>query len=257
MIELDKIYNMNCLDGMKQMEAESVDLSVTSPPYDNLRKYNGYCFDFENIARQLYRVTKQGGVVVWIVGDQTSNGTESGSSFRQALGMMDIGFNLSDTMIWNKINPAPVFSTKRYNQSFDYMFVFVKGLTKTFNPIKVKCKQAGRLFNSYVETRRGNEHKIHRIFKYNETKVDNNVWSINVDKRHNGHPAKFPFELVKRHIFSWSNEGDIILDPFMGSGTTAIVARALRRHYIGFEISEEYCAIAEKELNDYRSLFDL
>lgn len=257
MIELDKIYNMDCVEGLRLMEPDCVDLTVTSPPYDNLRTYNGYCFDFENVAKELYRVTKQGGAVVWIVGDQTANGTESGSSFRQALGMMDIGFNLSDTMIWNKPNPAPIFPAKRYRQSFEYMFVFVKGTVKTFNPIKVKCKKAGQAFNSDIETRRGNGQKEHRVFKINETKVDSNVWSITVDQRRNGHPAVFPLELAKRHIVSWSNEGDVILDPFMGSGTTAIVARALRRHYIGFEISAEYCAIAEKGMNNNRSIFDL
>lgn len=256
-MKLDKIYNIDCLDGLRQMKENSVDLVVTSPPYDNLRTYNGYSFDFENIARELFRVVKQGGVVVWVIGDQTAKGTESGSSFRQALGMMDIGFNLSDTMIWNKTNPAPVFPAKRYRQSFEYMFVFVKGMAKTFNPIKVKCKKAGYVFNSDIETRRGNGQKEHRNFKINETKVDSNVWNISVDQRRNGHPAVFPIELVKRHILSWSNEKDLVLDPFMGSGTTAIVARALRRHYIGFEISAEYCDIAKKGLEQTKTLFDL
>ena len=119
MIEIDNIYNMDCLEGMRQMESESVDLTVTSPPYDNLRTYNGYCFDFENIAKELYRVTKQGGVVVWVVGDATIDGSETGTSFRQALYFMECGFKLYDTMLYMKANPIPQ-NQRRYEQVFEY-----------------------------------------------------------------------------------------------------------------------------------------
>ena len=125
-MELNKIYNMDCLDGMRMLDDNCIDLTITSPPYDNLRKYNGYSFDFENIAKELYRVTKKGGVVVWIVGDKTVNGSESGTSFKQALYFKEVGFNLHDTMIYAKNNPVPQVDKSRYTQSFEYMFILSK-----------------------------------------------------------------------------------------------------------------------------------
>ena len=132
---MNKIICGNCVEIMKEWENNIIDLTITSPPYDNLRDYKGYVFDFENIAKQLYRVTKSGGVVVWIVGDATIKGSETGTSFRQALYFKEIGFNLHDTMIYSKAGfqyPA----TNRYHQTFEYMFIFSKGKPKTFNPIK-------------------------------------------------------------------------------------------------------------------------
>ena len=258
MMELDRIYNEDCLQGMRRMEAESVDLTVTSPPYDNLRTYNGYCFDFENIARELYRVTKQGGVVVWVVGDATIDGDETGNSFRQALFFKKIGFRLNDTMIWQKPNPFPTMQHPRYCQQFEYMFVFSKGKVAKFNPIMVPCVKAGQQYNSTTrEKNGGNPTRKFKAFTIHDEKVSGNVWEIGVAQEKTGHPAIFPEKLAADHIRSWSNEGDIVLDPFMGSGTTAKVARALGRHYIGFEISAEYCDIIRKRLEQTKSLFDL
>ena len=262
-IELDRIYNMDCLEGMKQMEAESVDLTVTSPPYDNLRTYNGYCFDFENIARELYRVTKQGGVVVWVVGDATINGSETDSSFRQALYFKEIGFNLHDTMIY--ASDKPPLNTRRYEPQFEYMFVLSKGMPKTFNGLKEPSIQAGkrpghgtfRNIGTGQKDRWSNE-------PVTDEKLRGNIWYFATgtggttnDLIAFNHPAIFPEKLVRDHLLSWSNEGDIVLDPFMGSGTTAKVARALGRHYIGFEISAEYCDIIRQRLEQTKTLFDL
>src|SRR5690554_2573254 len=148
MIEINKNYNENNLETMAKMLDNFIDLTVTSPPYDNLRTYNGYSFDFENIAKELFRVTKQGGVVVWVVGDATVKGSETGASFRQALYFKEIGFNLHDTMIFRKPNPVPQFPTiKRYTNDFEYMFVFSKGQPNTFNPLETRCKTAGRKVN--------------------------------------------------------------------------------------------------------------
>ena len=145
-MEINKIYTENCLETMARMPNGFLDLTVTSPPYDNLRSYNGYIFDFEAVAKELFRVTKTGSVVVWVVGDATIKGSETGTSFRQALFFMECGFNLHDTMIWEKTNPIPL-THNRYEQHFEYMFVFSKGSPKTFNPIKIPCATKGQIRN--------------------------------------------------------------------------------------------------------------
>ena len=242
------------------MEAESVDLTVTSPPYDNLRTYNGYCFDFENIARELYRVTKQGGVVVWVVGDATIDGSETGTSFRQALFFMECGFKLYDTMLYMKANPIPQ-TQPRYEQMFEYMFCLSKGRPKTFNPIMEKCKRAGclqqwgRTINT--EERTAKYLREDDVQMTRETKIHGNVFTYGIGGEKTGHPAVFPEKLAADQINSWSNEGDIVFDPFMGSGTTAMVARALGRHYLGFEISDKYMEIINSRMERTKTLFDL
>ncbi len=264
MVEVDKIYNINCLDGLRQMEDNSVDLVVTSPPYDNLRTYNGYSFDFENIARELFRVTKQGGVVVWVVGDATIDGNETGNSFRQALFFKEIGFNLFDTMIFEKPPRGAVGNNLTYWQTFEYMFVLSKGQPKTINLIRDRKNLDSRKGDK--STKRLADGILLNVSRggYEEYGRRTNIWRYNIGKGHStkdevafGHPAIFPEQLAADHIKSWSNEGEIVLDIFMGSGTTAKVARALKRHYIGFEISAEYCAIANKRLEQTKTLFDL
>lgn len=251
--EVNRIYNENCLATMGRMPDGCVDLTVTSPPYDNLREYNGYSFDFENIARALYRVTKRGGVVIWVVGDSTVNGSESGTSFRQALFFKDIGFNIHDTMIYCKTNPVPL-NHRRYEQAFEYMFCFSKGRPKAFNPIMVPCKNAGKT-EKYGQERRRNHGSNHAMRLYDETvyKATNthkqaaNIFSYTVGER-TGHPAVFPTKLARDQIISWSNEGDLVYDCFTGSGTVAMCCKVLNRRYIGSEISQEYCEIAERRI---------
>ena len=248
-MEINKIYNENCLDTMARMPDCFVDLTVTSPPYDNLRNYNGYSFDFEAVAKELFRVTKQGGVVVWVVGDATIKGSETGTSFKQALYFKEIGFNLHDTMIYYKKNPVP-YKQKRYNPSFEYMFVFSKGKIKTFNGIRIPRKTEFK-----VDTRnrfRYADGTLKPATTYHETndKLANNVWEVSCSCPSTGHPAPFPEKLAEDHILSWSNEGDLVYDPFMGSGTTAKMAKINKRNYIGSEISKEYCDIIEKRINE-------
>ena len=245
---------MDCLEGLKLLDDGSIDLTVTSPPYDNLRTYNGYSFDFENIARELYRVTKEGGVVVWIGNDSTFKGSESGTSFRQALFFKELGFNLHDTMIYEKNNPTPQKSN-RYQPCFEYMFILSKGKPKTFNPILEEKKYIENRKNKmYNKSKNGNQVQ-HEYQSDNKMKVKHNIWKYNVGLYHSSsdkeafkHPAVFPEQLANDHIISWSNEGDLILDPFMGSGTTAKMALLNNRKYIGFEICKEYCDIAEERL---------
>ena len=241
----------DCVQIMKQMDDACIDLTVTSPPYDNLRTYNGYCFDFENVAKELYRVTKDGGVVVWVVGDATIKGSETGTSFKQALFFKECGFNLHDTMIYAKANPMP-HKSKRYTPAFEYMFVFSKGQPKTFNPIMEDCKFAGKKSARTVIYADGTRKHDNKGF-YKDTKVKRNVFEYNVGTgkgRGIKHPAVFPEQLAQDHIISWSNPNEIVFDPFMGSGTTAKMAMLNNRRFIGCEISEEYCNIIKDRLNN-------
>lgn len=257
-MEINKIYCCDCLDGLKKLNSECVDLTVTSPPYDDLRQYNGYSWNFEEIAKELYRVTKKGGVVVWIVGDKTVKGSETGSSFKQALFFKEIGFNLHDTMIY--VSDKPPLTHPRYEQKFEYMFVLSKGKPKTFNPIMEECKYAGS--SKKARTFRNDGHNLESTHKTDEVKkykIKGNVWEYSTgyqkstkDKIAFKHPAIFPELLAQDHIISWSNEGDMVLDIFMGSGTTAKMCILNNRKYLGFEISEEYCKIAEERINMYK-----
>jgi len=243
------------------MPDKFIDLTVTSPPYDNLREYKGYSFDFENIAKELYRVTKQGGVVVWIVGDATMNGTESGTSFKQALFFKEIGFNLHDTMIYQKVNYVPL-THNRYEQSFEFMFILSKGKPKTFNPIMIPCKQAGKV-EKYGLERRQNHGSKHAMRLYDETefkatkenKIAPNIFSYTLGREKTGHPAPFPEALSNDHITTWSNKNDLVYDCFMGSGTTGLTASKLSRNYIGSEISSEYVKIAENRIYKELGMF--
>jgi len=257
-MEINKIYNENCLDTMARMEDNFIDLTVTSPPYDGLRTYNGYSFDFENIAKELFRVTKDGGVVVWVISDETKNFCESGNSFRQALYMMDCGFNLLDTMIYNKANYAPAYPTmRRYAQVCEYMFVLSKGRPNTFNPIQVAKVRNKTEKGCKMRQKDGTITDSKIITPTKKTKDANNLWVYPSDKSKDAkdHPAVFPEKLANDHIISWSNEGDIVYDPFMGSGTTAKMAKLNNRNWIGSEISEEYCKIIAQRLQECGGLF--
>lgn len=240
----------DCLGIMRQMDDGCIDLTVTSPPYDNLRKYNGYCFDFENIAKELYRITKDGGIVVWVVGDATIKGSETGTSFRQALYFMDCGFNLHDTMIYQKSGVSYPEST-RYLQQFEYMFIFSKGKPKSINLIKDrKNKYVGNVGGNH---RGGLCQREEFGLRFNIWQYANGKYNTTKDEIAFLHPAVFPEQLANDHIISWSNEGDVVFDPFMGSGTTAKMAMLNGRKFIGCEISEEYCNIIKERLDAIQS----
>ena len=255
------LKNGDCVELMKDIPGCAIDLTVTSPPYDNLRKYNGFSWDFENTAKELYRITKVGGVVVWIVGDATIKGSETGTSFRQALYFMECGFNLHDTMIYDKGN-CPFPDKTRYYNVFEYMFIFSKGKPKSFNPIcdrKNKCggkkiqsttlrQPDGSLKKTSAEI-----NKTGRMIKEYGSRF--NVWRISpgkgkstLDEYAFAHPAIFPEQLANDHIISWSNPGDTVFDCFMGSGTTGKMAAINNRNFIGIELDQGYFSIAEKRI---------
>lgn len=252
-MELNRIYNEDNLETCKRMPDGFVDLVVTSPPYDNLRTYNGFSWDFEALARELFRVVKKGGVVVWVVGDATVNGSETGTSFRQALYFKEIGFNLHDTMIYQ--TGKPPMTHKRYEQNFEYMFVLTKGQPDVFNPIK--CRKSTietQVRNKAWRREKDGSHDM-GFTNLESEKVIGNVWYIESGVKNDAicyeHPATYPEQLAKDHILSWSNEGDLVYDPFMGSGTTAKAAHQLKRNWIGSEISHEYVDLAMKRLEPY------
>lgn len=249
-----KLMQGDCLDLIKDMDDNVIDLTVTSPPYDNLRNYNGnisqWNFEkFQNIAKEMYRVTADGGVVVWIVADATIKGSETGTSFKQALWFKECGFRIYDTMIWSKPSPAcPTDS--RYYDTFEYMFVFSKGKPKTLNLIcDHKNKSAGSISNKESRSCREDRKTLKAKRTVKEYSRRFNVWEISRGHNKTKHPAVFPEKLANDHIVSWSNQGDTIFDPFMGSGTTGKMAILNNRKFIGIELDQEYFKIAEERIN--------
>jgi DNA modification methylase len=239
-LDLDTIYNEDCRDTMRRMPDEIINLTVTSPPYDDLRDYEGYDFPFQWIAEELYRVTHEDGILVWVVGDATHNGSETGSSFRQALTLIDLGFKLHDTMIFEKNSSTfPAKRTgNRYTQIFEYMFVFAKGKVEAGLICDKPNKWAG--------------HKDYSGKLSNpvpEFSPRTNIWRFVTSMNGVKHPAPFPEELARDHILTWSEPGAIVYDPFMGSGTTAKMAKLHHRHFLGSEISRNYWEIAMKRIN--------
>jgi site-specific DNA-methyltransferase (adenine-specific) len=237
---------------MKDMSDGLIDLTVTSPPYDHLRTYNGYSFDFENIAKELHRVTKEGGVVVWVVGEKI-NGGFSLTSFKQGLFFKEIGFKMHDIMIYRKKN-TPFMRTNAYTNCYEFMFVLSKGRPKTFNPLKEKTVRSGYEMLPANKKADGSVRKV--LGELKEEKTRTNIWEYAVglggttnDKIAFKHPAVFPEKLAEDHILSWSNEGDLIFDPMVGSGTTCKAAKMLGRNYIGCDISAEYIRIAQRRLD--------
>ncbi len=262
---INQIITGNCVDIMKQFSSDCIDLTLTSPPYDNLRVYNGYSFPFEEIVNELFRITKNGGIVVWVVNDATINGSETGTSFRQALHFIEVGFKLHDTMIFQKANPIPQIYRKRYNGTFEYMFVLVKGKApKTHNPIMVDCLHAGLELNgtTYKNYSKGEQKRSKQALPVKDKKIKGNIWEYVVGKKAEDqeakeHPAPFPCQLAVDHILSWTDENDLVLDPMCGSGTTCRSAYVTNRNYIGIDISETYCELAKKRVNIQKAIPNL
>ena len=263
---LNKHIHSDFILAAKNIPNNTIDLTVTSPPYDDIRTYNNkvktkngekYSFNFDSIVDELYRITKDGGIVVWVVGDQVKNGGETGNSFRQALSFISKGFLLYDTMIYMK-NGSPFPEKKRYSQVFEYMFVFSKGKPKTVNIIKDKINKWAGHTNFGKRVMRSKDGELKEMPKFEISEYGNryNVWNYSTGKNYStkdsfafNHPAIFPEELAEDHILTWSNEGDTILDPMVGSGTTTKMAKLNNRNFIGFDINQEYIDIANQRIN--------
>lgn len=243
----------NAVDVTKSMKEGSIDMVLTSPPYDGMRAYNGYKFDhevFQALAHQLYRILKPGGVLVWVVGDQTKNYEESFTSIRQALYFKEnVGFKAHDTMIY-ELNKPPL-THNRYEQAWEYMFVFSKGRPSVFNGLRVpklypESRSRVKGYGRDVDNSR--DMGISKITSTD--RLRGNVWRYHPgatrasEKYIHQHPAIFPLPLACDQIRSWSNDGDLVLDPFCGSGTTGRACIELGRRFIGIDISKDYARIA-------------
>ncbi len=256
-LAVNKLYVSDCVEFMRKMDANSVDLTITSPPYDDLRNYNGYAFDFEAIAEGLLHVTKIGGVVVWVVGDRIKKGRTL-SSFRQAIYFQKVGFYVHDVMIYRKKN-TPFMRSNAYTNCYEFMFVLSKGTPKTFNPLTEPTIRNGM---EMLVTNKGADAINRKVLKeLKKEKTQTNIWSYAVglhgttsDRIAFKHPAVFPEALAADHIESWSNEGDLVFDPMCGSGTTCKMALLKNRQYIGVDISEEYIKISKERLRQHANV---
>jgi len=252
MVALNELYVMDCVELMKQMPDEFIDLTVTSPPYDDLRNYNGFKLEIEKIAQELFRVTKKGGILVWVVGDRINNGDRTLTSFKQALLFQETGFNVHDVMIYKKKN-TPFMRSNAYTNCHEFMFVFSKNKPKTFNPILTQTRRNGKEKLVANKKADGINKKVWGMLNTEKTKT--NIWEYAVglggttnDKIAFQHPAVFPEQLAEDHILSWSRKGDIVFDPMCGSGTTCKMALLNQRKFIGCDISKEYIEIARKRI---------
>ena len=250
-MRMNYLHRADCVAFMLGIPEGIVDLTLTSPPYDNLRDYRGYSFPFEQVATQLYRVTKDGGVVVWVIGDKI-NGGRSLTSFKQGVYFQKVGFHMHDVMIYQKKN-TPFMRSNAYTNAHEFMFVLSKGKPKTFNPLREKTVRNGHEMLVHNKGPDGLNKKVLKELKKEKTRT--NIWAYAVglggtttDKIAFQHPAVFPEKLAEDHILSWTNEGDIVFDPMCGSGTTCKMALVHRRNYVGVDISKEYIGIAKQRL---------
>ena len=262
-MELNRIYNEDCLETMKRLGPDAVDLVMTSPPYDaGIRAFKeddaagAWNWEkFQSVAKALFRTMKEGGVIVWITSDQTIKGDETGTSLKQILYFKEIGFKLYDTMIYAKNGVTMNSDAKHYWDGFEFMPVFTKGKIKTVNLLRDKKNKPCYRPNHWRRNRDGSFTKPTEM-RVGEYGRRTNVWtystSYNItsrDKCAYEHPAIFPEPLARDNILSWSNKGDLVYDPFMGSGTTAKVAKQEGRLWLGSEVSKDYCEIADKRLH--------
>ncbi len=254
-VESNRIVNGDCREILREFPDGSIDMIVTSPPYDNLRSYGGYEFVFEEIAEELARVLRVGKVIVWVVADATIGGSETGTSFEQALFFKKLGMKLHDTMIFRKRNPIPQVYRKRYTNEFEYMFVFSKGKVTTHNPIMVPTLHAGLQLKSttYKNYSKGDQKRKKPANPVKEKKLRGNIWEYVIGKNKldafaKKHPAPFPVQLAYDHIISWTNPGELVLDPMCGIGSSCLAAKLAGRRYLGIDVNQNYCFLAKERL---------
>ena len=309
MIEHDNIYNMDCLEGLRQMEDATVDCCVTSPPYFALRDYGcegqigleqspeEYIARLCDVFREVLRVMKPEATCWVVIGDTYAGsnkgaacypdnaklylqGTNAGTLDRAtayryytvakdrdligipwmlAFALRGMGFYLRQDIIWQKPNPMPESVKNRCTKSHEHIFLLTKrpryyfsvdalrepantGIrAHEYNHRKVKFTVPG---HRNVQFRGGNQSDGFR------NKRD--VWPILVKPGYEGHHATFPVELPLQCIALGCPVGGVVLDPFMGTATTAVAAYRIRRHYVGFELSPDYHAICLERLRQER-----
>ena len=252
---INKLHCENCTSFMQGIDKESVDMIITSPPYDNMRKYKGFEFDFEAVSQGMWNVIKPGGVCCWVVTDQIINGSKSLTSFHQAIHFRKIGFNIHEIIIFEK--SACNFPGKiRYSDIFEFIFVLSKGRPKTFNPIQIDCKYPR--MKRRTQIRRENKPIKYKTLSYGDKRIRDNIWKYAIslygatkDRMAFKHPAVFPEKLASDCIESWSNEGDLVMDPMCGSGTVPKMAKLMKRNWIGVDISQEYIDLANQRIDLY------
>ena len=276
-IDINKIYNEDSEVFLKTIPDNYIDMIMTSPPYDNLRTYdaekNSWNFDkFKKIARELVRILKEGGVIAWNVNDKVINGSKSCTSYKQVLYFVEeLGMNLNDTHIWIKENPMPVIKSCRTTPATENIYIFSKGKPKTFNTPMRKCKNSGKLYNSTAKNMDGESGRHKLVYNVNSEQIDYNYFFIPIAQnpeieydiyddvtqsmttKKDRHPAVMPLQLAEKEISMWTNKDDLVLDPFSGSGTTAVASLKLYRNYIGVEQNYEYAIMSEKRIKDFSS----
>lgn len=261
---LNKIINEDCVEGMKKIPDESIDLVVTSPPYDNLRSYQGYEFDLHKTGEQIHRVLKEGGICAMVIQDQTKDFGKSLTSFRTILDWCDsYGFKLFENVIYRKHGTEGAWWKQRFRVDHEYIPIFLKGKKPQYfnkEPLKIPSKHGGKTMTGSGNRKTDGKTTKTVTREINLTKCRGTVWDYlnagDKDKLKREHPAVFPDKIPYDIINCFCPEEGIVLDPFIGSGSTAVQAKLLNRSYIGFDISKEYCKLAEKRLKTVQdSLF--
>jgi site-specific DNA-methyltransferase (adenine-specific) len=251
-MELDTIICGDNATVMATFPDACIDLVVTSPPYDDLRKYGGHSWDFPAVARELTRILKPGGVIVWVVGDATVDGSETLTSMRQAIHFRDVcGLKVWDTMIYRTNKPPQ--SGRRYDPCWEFMFCLSRGVPSVFNGLREPTLAPGVMNSGGMRRTDAKMKPRTRIGRTGDDRLRENIWYLprspaSGDSYRLEHPATFPDELSADHILSWSNPGDVVLDPFAGSGTTLKMAKEHGRRWIGIEVNPAYVEICRKRV---------
>ncbi|MBR1921447.1 MAG: site-specific DNA-methyltransferase [Kiritimatiellae bacterium] len=241
---------------MEKFPDNSIDMVVTSPPYDSIRDYKGFSADLSKIGRETFRVLKEGGIAVVVIQDQTKNYGKTLTSFRLAIDWCDnAGFKLFECLIYKKLGAEGAWWNKRFRVDHEYMMVFLKGDRPAYfnkDPLKIPSKHGGKVMTGGGTRLTSGIRIATRAIHINPMKCRGTVWAYETagdgSRLKHQHPATYPDRLPYDFIQCFCPEKGIVLDPFMGSGTTALAAKSLKRFYVGIDISQEYVDLAERRV---------
>ncbi len=257
-LPLNKIICGDCVEVLKSIPDNSIDLVVTSPPYDGIRKYNGFSFNLHSTGKELFRVLKDGGIIAMVIQDQTKNFGKSLTSFKTIIDWCEnVGFKLFETIIYKKHGAEGAWWTKRFRVDHEYIPIFLKGERPAYfnkEPLKIPSKHGGKTMTGCAtRLTNGKTLKSKRVF-INPMKCRGTLWDYTTcgdgTRLKHQHPATFPDKIPVDFIRCFCPKNGIVLDPFIGSGTTALAAIQLNRNYIGIDISKEYCELAKKRIRE-------